>query len=68
MITTSQAIEHFGSVAKVAEFFDIRTSAVYQWIEKGRLPRERELELMLRLPEKFAAPIPVEPKRRKAAA
>lgn len=54
VITTSSVIKHFGSVAKVAEFFDIRVSAVYQW---GRhIPRVRELELVIRKPSDFAAP------------
>lgn len=56
MIPTSSVIEHFGSVAKVAEFFDIYVQAVYQWGQY--VPRERELELMLRLPAKFGAPAP----------
>ena len=46
-------VQHFGSVAKAAEFFDIAPQAVYQWPEK--IPRERELELMVRLPAVFAS-------------
>ncbi len=54
MILTSRVIKHFGSVAKVAEFFGIYVQAVYQWGKN--VPRERELELMLRLPSEFGAP------------
>lgn len=51
MITTSQAKKRFGSIKKVAEFFDVEASAVYQW---GRdLPLERQYELMMRLPDEF---------------
>jgi hypothetical protein len=58
MISRQAVVDHFGSVAAVAEFFGIYASAVYQWDEDGKgIPRERELELMLRLPEKFGAPI-----------
>jgi uncharacterized protein involved in tolerance to divalent cations len=59
MITKSQVLKHFGSVAKTAEFFGIEPSAVYQWKEK--IPRERELELMLRKPADFGMqPAPAE--------
>lgn len=51
MIEKSKVIEHFGSVAKVADFFDIEPQAVYQWAES--IPRERQLELMVRLPDVF---------------
>jgi hypothetical protein len=54
VILTSRVIKHFGSVAKVAEFFGIYVQAVYQWGK--HVPRERELELMLRLPSQFGAP------------
>lgn len=55
MITYSQVIGHFESVKATADFFNIEPSAVYQWKDRKRqaIPRERELELMLRLPEKF---------------
>lgn len=53
MITKAKVIEHFGSALKVAEFFDIAVQAVYQWPES--IPRERELELLLELPEVFGA-------------
>lgn len=53
MLKTQTVLDHFdGSYRKVAEFFDIQVQAVYQW--KEHVPRERELELMLRIPEKFA--------------
>lgn len=55
MIPKTRVLKHFGSVAKVAEFFDITEQAVYLWKEQG-IPRERELELMLRLPADFGAP------------
>ena len=47
-------IEHFGTVDKVAEFFNISRQAVYEWGD-GPIPRERALELMVRLPDKFGA-------------
>jgi hypothetical protein len=51
----SDVLEHFGgSVAKAAEFFNIEPQAIYQWKEDS-IPRERELELMVRIPEKFGA-------------
>jgi hypothetical protein len=55
MITFAQVIRHFESVKAAADFFDIEPSAVYQWKDrkKGAIPRERELELMLRKPEHF---------------
>lgn len=53
MITPQQVVEHFGTVAKTAVFFKVTPQAVYLWIENGKLPRERELELMLHVPEKF---------------
>lgn len=52
-----RVLEHFGSVERVAEFFEITRQAVYQWGD-GPIPRERALELMVRIPEKFAAPAP----------
>lgn len=52
MITKTKVIEYFGTVAKVAEFFGIAPQAVYQWPDEG-IPRERELELLLRLPDEF---------------
>lgn len=51
-ILTPAVVEHFGGVEKVAEFFSITRQAVYQW-GNGPIPRERALELMVRLPEKF---------------
>ncbi len=51
-IPVSKVIEHFGSVEKVAEFFSITRQAVYQWGD-GPIPRERALELMVRLPIEF---------------
>ena len=53
MITRNQVIKHFGTVAKAAEFFRLTKQAVYQWPERAAIPRERELELMVRVPEKF---------------
>lgn len=52
MVSKSRVIEHFGSVAKAAEFFDISVQAVYDWREEA-IPRERELELMVRKPADF---------------
>jgi hypothetical protein len=52
MISKARVIEHFGSVAEVAKFFDIEVQAVYQWKDEA-IPRERELELMVRLPADF---------------
>lgn len=52
MIAKAKVMEHFGSAKKVAEFFDIEVQAVYQWPEK-QIPRERELELLLKLPNVF---------------
>lgn len=51
MISPAKVIKHFGSVKATADFFHVHPSAVYQW--EMKLPRERELELMLRLPEVF---------------
>lgn len=47
-----KVLDHFGSVEKVAEFFGITVQAVYQWSDAS-IPRERELELLLRLPNAF---------------
>ena len=59
MLSRKSVVDHFGSVAATAAFFDIKPSAVYQWDEDGKgIPRERELELMLRLPHVFGAPLP----------
>jgi hypothetical protein len=52
MISKSQVLEHFKSVAAAADFFDIEPQAIYQWKDEA-IPRERALELMVRLPEKF---------------
>lgn len=52
-IAAPLVIEHFGTVDKVAEFFNISRQAVYQWGD-GPIPRERALELMVRLPERFS--------------
>lgn len=52
MISKSHVLEHFGSVAKAAEFFNIAPQAIYQW-DEGPIPRERELELNVRLPSQF---------------
>lgn len=51
-ILTPAVVEHFGGVEKVAEFFGITRQAVYQWGD-GPIPRERALELMVRIPERF---------------
>lgn len=48
MITKERVIQHFGSVAAVAEFFGIEVQAVYQWDEE--IPELREAQLRLRLP------------------
>jgi hypothetical protein len=54
MISKARVLEHFGSAAAAAEFFEVTDKAIYQWDEKGQgIPRERELELMLRLPHVF---------------
>jgi hypothetical protein len=66
MITKSSVVDHFGSVAKAAEFFDITAQAVHQWPEK--IPRERELELMVRLPETFSPPKADQPAHAQAGA
>lgn len=51
-IRTPEVVKHFGSVEKAAEFFQISRQAIYQWGD-GPVPRERALELMVRLPEVF---------------
>ncbi len=56
MIATQSVIDHFGSVKKVAEFFDIEVTAVYQWGK--HIPKRREYELNLRMPETFPPKIP----------
>ena len=53
-IAANLVIEHFGTVDKVAEFFNISRQAFFQWVD-GPIPRERALELMVRLPDKFGA-------------
>jgi hypothetical protein len=53
MLTPQQVVNHFGSVGATARFFSIKPSAVYQWLEKNKLPHRRELELMLKKPETF---------------
>jgi hypothetical protein len=55
MLSKERVLKHFGSVSAIAQFFGISDKAVYQW-DDGAIPRERELELMLRLPAEFAAP------------
>jgi hypothetical protein len=57
MIDPQRVVNHFGSVRATARFFNVRPSAVYQWLEKKRFPRERELELNLWRPETFPAQI-----------
>lgn len=52
MVTKAQVLKHFGSVAKAAEFFGIDPQAIYQWKDDS-IPRQRELELMVRLPADF---------------
>ncbi len=54
MLTKTRVIRHFGSVAKVAQFFGIHVQAVYQW--ETYVPRERELELIIGLPQVFGTP------------
>jgi hypothetical protein len=50
-IPTKRVLDHFGSPQGVARFFQIKDKAVYQW---GRtIPIQRELELMLKLPDVF---------------
>lgn len=51
MITKERVVEHFGSVAAVAEFFGIEVQAVYQW--GPVIPELREAQLLLRLPDVF---------------
>jgi hypothetical protein len=53
MLTPQQVVNHFGSVGATARFFSIKPSAVYQWLEKNKLPHRRELELMLKKPQNF---------------
>jgi hypothetical protein len=62
MISKSHVLEHFGSVAKAAEFFNIAPQAIYQW-EDGPIPRERELELNVRLPGDFPSNESPKPRR-----
>lgn len=55
---TSAVIKFFGNARKAAEFFGVEPQAVYNWIyderkKKRPLPKEREYELNLRLPEQF---------------
>ena len=52
MLSKKRVIDHFGSPQEVARFFGITDKAVYQWPDKA-IPRERELELMLRKPDVF---------------
>lgn len=52
MISKKRVLDHFGSASEVARFFGITDKAIYQWDDKA-IPRERELELMLRIPETF---------------
>ncbi len=56
MISTSRVIRHFGSVNDTANFFGITDKAVYLWKKKTHIPRERELELKLELPQFFGTP------------
>ena len=58
----AEVLKHFGSVAKAAEFFGIEPQAIYQWKDDA-IPRERELELMVRIPEKFRLYPPTEEAR-----
>lgn len=53
-ITAAKVKEHFGSADKTAEFFGITRQAVYLWGD-GPIPRERALELMVRLPDVFGS-------------
>jgi hypothetical protein len=53
MLTPQAVIKHFGSVKAVAEHFNIEPSAVYQWTHKKKVPRVRELELAMQMPEVF---------------
>ena len=53
MITYKRIEKHFGSVKEIAKFFRVEPSAVYQWGEKGCLPKRREYEVNLRLPAHF---------------
>jgi hypothetical protein len=55
MVSKKRVLKHFGSVGAVAQFFGITDKAVYQWPDAA-IPRERELELMLRLPADFGTP------------
>jgi hypothetical protein len=65
MLSRKRVVAQFGSVSAVAKFFGIARAAVYQWDEDGKgIPRERELELMLRLPHVFGAPVPIRKKER----
>lgn len=51
-ISAPEVVKHFGSVEKAAEFFQISRQAIYQWGD-GPIPRERALELIVRLPNVF---------------
>lgn len=51
-ITKQEVIAHFGSAEKAASYFAISRQAIYQWPD-GLIPRERQLELLLKFPEKF---------------
>jgi hypothetical protein len=53
MITHAQVLDHFKSVRAVADFFDVKPSAVYQWGQKNKVPHRRQYELMVKLPEVF---------------
>jgi hypothetical protein len=51
-ITRQQVLDHFKTAQAVADFFDMTRQAFYDWGD-GPIPRERDLELQLRLPRVF---------------
>lgn len=65
MISKEKVLSHFETVEAVAEFFDISVQAVYQWPDEA-IPRERELELLLKVPGVFGAADQESPQRRQS--
>lgn len=53
-ISIDSVVKHFGTREAAARFFGISRQAVYQWGD-GNIPRERALELMVRIPDVFGA-------------
>lgn len=54
-MTIEQAIEHFGSVTKLAEALGVTRQTVYNWRRSGEFPKLRQMQTELIVRERAEA-------------